>query len=85
MANFLNFSVNSGISFNSFRIPTAISCGSDFGDWLKDVEKNEYDSVVSIGDVEECIELLESGSYWNNSDISSDTIDTIHKFLLNYR
>ena len=83
MTNFLNFSVNTGISFSTSRIPTAVSCGDDFADWVGDVQKNEYDSVVSVENVGECIELLEDGSYWNNGDVSSETLEMIHQFLTN--
>lgn len=83
MTNFLNFSVNTGISFGTSRIPAAISCGDDFADWVSDVQKNEYNSVVSVENVDECIELLEDGSYWNNSDVSSETLEMIHQFLTN--
>lgn len=83
MNYFLNFSVNTGISYSTSRNPNAISCGDDFSDWVNDVEKKQYDSVVSADNLSDCVDLLEHGSYWNGGDVSQETLEMIHAFIKN--
>lgn len=81
MNTFLNYNVNTGISFGTSREPNATSCGDDFQDWALDVSKGEYDSTVSCEDLQTAIDCLEDDSIWHGSDMTIEAMEELHSEL----
>ena len=74
MNYFLNFDVNNGLQVKTSRNANAEVCGN-IGEFMDNV-KHEINSVITLDkEVKEC---LESGTYWNGSNIDANHIDEVH-------
>lgn len=82
---FINYNANTDtFSINSYRITGAIGC-YDIGDFAEECQAGHcatmfcgYDFIPSTAAV------LCDGEYWQGSDITQDTLETIYNFLMEY-
>lgn len=81
MNMFLNFSVNTGISYTTYRDANAISCGDDFQDWALEVSAGERNATVSCDDIKAAIECLEDDGIWHGSDMKVEAMEELYETL----
>lgn len=80
---FLTFDPNTGLSFNTYRNPTAEAC-SDVTEFADNYENNIC-SVMSVEDLHhDVLYPLEDGSLWAGSNVTKHTLEDLHSTAVEY-
>lgn len=78
MSTFINYTVNGGLSLDTFRAPQAVV--TDIADIAEALTQEREENLTCSIDGSE-LELLEDGSYWGGSDVSNDALVRLHNLL----
>jgi hypothetical protein len=78
---FINYTVNNGLSIDTFRAPVASV--TDLADIAEAITEGREENLTCSIEGNE-IDVLEDGSYWNNSNASTESLEELHALIKEY-